>query len=1336
MEKVKYYIGLDIGTSSIGWSVTDEKNNLLKFKGKNMWGVRLFEEGKTAKARRIFRSTRRRHDRRRYRLSLFRKIIEPELLKIDPSFFIRLEESFLHQEDRKNSGFNKYNLFIEEGFDDVEYYKRYPTIYHLRKHLIVSKEKEDIRLIYLALHHILKYRGNFIYENQDFNVDNINLEAQLKETLSLLDELIYLEKLDNVDINQITSLLKRKDLKKTEKKEKIVSLLNELFTDKKQLEEFTKLVIGLKSKANLLFPNVEFDIESEKILNISFETSQYDDSKDEIDEILDDKSFVLEKIKELYNGIFLSSLFDNSKTKYISDIMVKKHEDHGNDLKLLRNLFRENYSHKSENDYERIFKSKLIGKNYRTFIRNPKQCSYEDLLKEIKKVLVAKPLIGNKEYDECMEKVEKETLLPRINTVSNSIYPYQLNLVELEKIIENQVEYYPLLGEKTEDGKNKIIELFKFKIPYYVGPLNRNINNKNSFAWIEKYSNEEITPWNFHDVVNVELSAEKFITRMTNFCTYLINETVIPKNSLLYTKFMVLNELKQIKINGKKLPLELEQKIVTDLFINNQKTKVTKSDLERWLKKNKEYSDIDLEITGFSRENEFANNLKPYIDFIKIFGEINNQNNLMIEEIINWLTIYEDKAIVANRIEKTYKDVTEEQIKKIVNLKYTGWSRLSKKLLEDNLLFDKRTGGVFSIIKLLETTKENFMQIISNKYYNFDEMIEKENFGDLNKEISYEEIKALVCSPAIKKGIWQSILIVKEIIEIMKDKPEHIFIEMARGDREKVRTKSRKEQLKELYEKMSGEYSKFGISKAERKDLIKQINDNENNLAQMKYFLYFLQQGKCLYCGESLNIYDLRNCEIDHIIPRTIIKDDSIDNLALVNKSCNQWKFDNLTLSRTTISNQKPIWNYLFKNKFISLKKYNNLIRDEFKEDDINGFINRQLVETRQITKHVANLINGWLGNDVVFTIKAKFITDFRNKYEIYKIRELNNLHHAQDAYLCSCIGNYILKRYNNFKNEFIFSKYLKYNSSWSNRGYGFIINNMDNDYVKEDDKIQINAEDWIQRIIKISSYQDMIVTKKVEKMSGEFYNQNALPKGKNLIPLKKNLDPIKYGGYSGKNESYYILIKYYKGKKEVKKMIGIPIVIDQLSKKEPNRVLEYIKNVEGITNFEIVRNNICKNQMIEYNGQNCFIASSRELCNAVELKLNRKVIKYLYILTNKYLSEEEINIFKANENEVIYEIIDKMKKHYPMFENECIKITDYVNRGYFNDLSIEDKKTFVFEMFRILNAGSINGNLEKFSRDEIKFGNRIGRLNEKNINNGYFIDNSITGLYRRKYEL
>lgn len=34
----KYYLGLDIGTDSVGWAVTDDRYEILEFNRKAMWG--------------------------------------------------------------------------------------------------------------------------------------------------------------------------------------------------------------------------------------------------------------------------------------------------------------------------------------------------------------------------------------------------------------------------------------------------------------------------------------------------------------------------------------------------------------------------------------------------------------------------------------------------------------------------------------------------------------------------------------------------------------------------------------------------------------------------------------------------------------------------------------------------------------------------------------------------------------------------------------------------------------------------------------------------------------------------------------------------------------------------------------------------------------------------------------------------------------------------------------------------------------------------------------------------------------------------------------------------
>ena len=55
MTEKEYFLGLDMGTGSLGWAVTDQEYQLLRAHGKDLWGIRLFEAANTAEERRQFR---------------------------------------------------------------------------------------------------------------------------------------------------------------------------------------------------------------------------------------------------------------------------------------------------------------------------------------------------------------------------------------------------------------------------------------------------------------------------------------------------------------------------------------------------------------------------------------------------------------------------------------------------------------------------------------------------------------------------------------------------------------------------------------------------------------------------------------------------------------------------------------------------------------------------------------------------------------------------------------------------------------------------------------------------------------------------------------------------------------------------------------------------------------------------------------------------------------------------------------------------------------------------------------------------------------------------------
>ena len=121
-----YTIGLDLGTGSVGWAVTDENGELYSRHGTRTLGARLFPSAETAAATRLKRGQRRRYDRRRQRLDYLQSLFAADMDKIDPEFFIRLRQSALIPADRTEAFAvdERHALFNGTDFTESEYYRQ------------------------------------------------------------------------------------------------------------------------------------------------------------------------------------------------------------------------------------------------------------------------------------------------------------------------------------------------------------------------------------------------------------------------------------------------------------------------------------------------------------------------------------------------------------------------------------------------------------------------------------------------------------------------------------------------------------------------------------------------------------------------------------------------------------------------------------------------------------------------------------------------------------------------------------------------------------------------------------------------------------------------------------------------------------------------------------------------------------------------------------------------------------------------------------------------------------------------------------------------------------
>lgn len=264
----EYSIGLDQGVASIGFVGIDDQNHVMRAKGKNVIGARLFDEGESAAERRGFRTTRRRLNHRKWRLRFLREIFEPHINPVDESFFMRLKESSISPKDSRKH-FSGDILFNDKS--DQEFYHEYPTIYHLRSALMTQKRKFDIREIYLAIHHIVKYRGHFLEEGSAdaFQVGNLDLNDKFKNLNELFqrfdpDQPFQL-RLDNLEA--VKEILINKDMSAADRQRQLTPKIY-IHTEDKNIEkqfkaiatEVLKVVVGNKAKFDVI-ANVNLDKE-------------------------------------------------------------------------------------------------------------------------------------------------------------------------------------------------------------------------------------------------------------------------------------------------------------------------------------------------------------------------------------------------------------------------------------------------------------------------------------------------------------------------------------------------------------------------------------------------------------------------------------------------------------------------------------------------------------------------------------------------------------------------------------------------------------------------------------------------------------------------------------------------------------------------------------------------------------------------------------------------------------------------------------------------------------------------------------------------------------------
>ncbi len=1335
------YVGVDIGTDSVGYAVTDSDYNLLKHKGEAMWGATVFESAKTKAERRGFRTSRRRLDRRQQRIDMTQEIFAKEIAKVDDKFFIRINESGLLRKDTTVD--IEYIFFNQKSFNDIDFNKRYPTIHHLICDLIENDEAKDVRFVYIAIAWLMAHRGHFLSEVDKRKIDQIlNFdEVYLKFENTCFD--VYGEKLWDCDKEKIKKvMLTRKSI--TKKEQEFFEILNNgkkfKVDQDSQINKalVIKLLSGGQCKADKLFLKEDYcDIDS---ISLGMPEDVFANVVSE----LDDEGEILLKLREIYDWSLLSDLLAGQAL--ISKAKVQVYEQHKEDLKNLKHFIRKYIPNK----YNTIFREGTEG-NYASYtghvsIKNElKKCSKDvfcDFLKkQLKDVLVDEE--DEKFYNDMMSRIELRLFLPKQVDGDNRVIPYQLYWHELDLIIKNARNYLSFLNEKDQDGyenAEKIMSIFEFRIPYFVGPLR---TNNSSNAWMKRKADGKIYPWCFEEKVDLDASEREFIRRITNKCTYLPGEDVLPKCSLLYQKYVVLNEINCIKVNGVSIDVEVKQAIYRK-FMEYKKMSIKKIEevlIARGIMK-KNGDDV---ISGL--DTNIKSSLSSYHAFKNLLeSRLLSEND--VENIILKLTYSEDKQRIRKWLVEEYTNLSAEDIKYLSRLKINDYGRLSKKLLVGLIGADMQTGEVVTVMDALWNTNNNLMQILNdNNKFTFYEELERarsEYYCDGKQNIE-SMLDDMYISNSVRRPIYRTLAIIKDIQSATKTVPKRIFIEMARGGGEKgKRTVSRRTQIENLY---------TSYPKDEVRELSHELDRfSDNELQSEVLFLYFMQMGCCMYSGEKIDINQLKSTRynVDHIYPQALVKDDSISNKVLVLSELNGRKNKNI-IEQSIRNEMLGFWKSLREHNMISDEKFKRLTRSvSFTEEELQGFINRQLVETRQSTKALAEILGSKFPDTEIVYVKAGLVSDFRNEFDLPKSRQINDLHHGKDAFLNIICGNVYHCRFT--KNFAINKEYsLKTKTLFTHKVY-------------EGDKCIWSGEESIAKVKRTANKNNLHYTRFAFERKGGLFDQMPVKAGKGSVPRKASLDIKYYGGYNSATASFYLLVKYSEKKKT--DIMFMPVNLYETNNvltSEENAVKYARKTIAEIFDkdletieilgFPIGLKKLKVNTILSLDGYKIAITGkssggTRFIFTSLEsLKVNKEAECYIKKLEN---FERKFNEKKLTKIDSEYDKINKKEnmKLYNMLVDK-IQFSKYVNifgncletlikaRDIFNGYEVEKQTFILLNILNIFKTGRAAGcdlqDIGGSKNSAVMVMSAKLSISAKKYNDIRIIDTSASGIYNKE---
>ena len=487
------------------------------------------------------------------------------------------------------------------------------------------------------------------------------------------------------------------------------------------------------------------------------------------------------------------------------------------------------------------------------------------------------------------------------------------------------------------------------------------------------------------------------IERMVGKCTLESDEPRAAKATYSFEYFNLLERINHIRIvdGGQSNPLTQEQRLAL-VELAHKTEKLTYASLRKHLgiPDGQTFNMVHYRNDKTVEEAEKAENfcyLKAYHQMRRAFDKLSKGyiDQMSVDHrnaIGRVLSLYKTSARIQSELTAAGLDETEIAIAESIG-SFSKFGHLSVKACD-------------KLIPYLEQGM-NYNDACTAAGYDF-----KGHSGTEKSKLLHIKPEDLedVTSPVVRRAVSQTVKVLNAIIRERGCSPTYINIELAREmARDFSERKKMDKQMQEnrannerLLEKIRHEYGK----------------ENPTGLDLVKLKLFEEQGGVCAYSLKQMSItqlFDSDYAEVDHIIPYSISFDDSYKNKVLVLTKENRDKGNRLPMQYLTGKRRDDfvVWvNSCVRND----KKKRQLLKERITEEDEKKFKERNLQDTKTMSRFLLNYINDHLEfapskrrKKCVTAVNGAVTSRLRSRWGITKIRENGDLHHAVDALVIAC---------------------------------------------------------------------------------------------------------------------------------------------------------------------------------------------------------------------------------------------------------------------------------------------------------------------------------------------